>query len=191
MKGNMGGCSEQSPAAGARRILVIGDDVTLADSLRNRLSSKRFDVVAVEDGVRGLKEAQREDVALVITHAVLPKLDGFALCRMLKYDERFVNRPIIMLSSLAQEKFERLSSVVGADAFFRKPVDVARLAASARELLSDVHHLLPEVILLPASLRDEVTVEEEPMAEQAPTFRAATPIDGEESSKRQRRVTFL
>jgi DNA-binding response OmpR family regulator len=68
---------------------------------------------------------------------MLPKIDGFKVCRMLKFDEKYKKIPVVMLTARAQEKDETLGYEVGADAFITKPFKYQVLLSKIRELLGE------------------------------------------------------
>jgi DNA-binding response OmpR family regulator len=66
---------------------------------------------------------------------MLPKLDGYKVCRMLKFDEKYKHIPIIMLSARAQEADKKMGDAVGADGFVTKPFEPQVLLSKVKELL--------------------------------------------------------
>jgi DNA-binding response OmpR family regulator len=71
----------------------------------------------------------------VILDVMLPKLDGYKVCRLLKFDEKYKNIPVIMLTARAQESDAKLSTEVGADAYVTKPFDHKVVLSKIQELL--------------------------------------------------------
>jgi len=67
---------------------------------------------------------------------MLPKLDGYKVCRMLKFDEAYKSMPIIIFTARAQKKDEELSMEMGADAYISKPFEPEILLSRMKELLS-------------------------------------------------------
>jgi len=66
---------------------------------------------------------------------MLPKMDGYKVCRMLKFDEKYKNIPIIMLTARAQETDQKMGMDVGADAYVTKPFEADILLAKIKELI--------------------------------------------------------
>jgi len=116
------------------RILLADDNADMRDYI-TRLLGQRWTVEAVADGRAALAAARANRPDLVITDVMMPQLDGFALLRELKADERLRDVPVLMLSARAGEesRFEGLEA--GADEYLIKPF-------SARELLSRVESQL-------------------------------------------------
>ncbi len=87
---------ERGPEASGPRVLVIEDELTIAEFLRVGLRYEGFQVSIASDGRTGLRLASEEEAALIILDLMLPDLDGFAICKRLR--ERGSTTPIIMLT---------------------------------------------------------------------------------------------
>ncbi|MDI6808398.1 MAG: response regulator [Candidatus Eisenbacteria bacterium] len=119
-----------------KKILVVDDELDLTKILRISLEAQGFEVIVASDGQNGLAKAREEKPDLIILDLMLPRIDGYRVCRLLKFDERFRNIPIIMLTARIQETDKKLSLEMGADSFIPKPYDFARLTETVGILLS-------------------------------------------------------
>ena len=119
------------------RILVVDDELDLVSVLRMGLEIQGFEVIEAMDGEEGLKRAREDHPDLLVLDLMLPKMDGYKVCRALKFDERFRNVPIIILSARSGEQDRRLALDMGADLFVTKPYDMADLVAKIRQQLED------------------------------------------------------
>ena len=117
------------------RILVVDDEPDLVSVLRFGLESDGFEVMEAYDGESGLRCAQQNLPDLLVLDLMLPKLDGYKVCRMLKFDERFRHIPIIILSARAQDEDRRLALEMGADQYLTKPYEVKELVVHIRQQL--------------------------------------------------------
>jgi DNA-binding response OmpR family regulator len=99
--------------------------------LRHGLEAEGFEVLAAADGEEGLRRAREERPALIVLDLMLPKLDGYKVCRALKFDERYKLIPILILSARSGEQDRRLALDMGADAFVTKPYEMRQLVAAA------------------------------------------------------------
>lgn len=117
------------------KILIVDDYPNMVDMLSVRLRAAGFDVIAAYDGMAGLQMARHENPDLVILDVLLPKMDGFKVCRMLKYDERFRHIPVIMLTSRARDVDRKMGLDMGADDYVFKPYDPAELMQRIGTLL--------------------------------------------------------
>ncbi len=115
------------------RILVVEDENRVADLLKIGLEENGYQVLVAYDGEMGLRLFQADSFQLVISDIILPKLNGFELCREIrKTDDRI---PILMLTALgtADDKLEGFD--VGADDYMVKPFDFRELLARVKVLL--------------------------------------------------------
>ena len=119
----------------AKKILIVDDEEDIAFSVARRLSAVGYEVVCAEDGVEGLQRAQTENPDLILLDLMLPKMDGYKVCRLLKFDERYKRIPIIMVSARSQDEDIALGRETGAEAYMTKPVDSAALLDKVKELL--------------------------------------------------------
>ena len=120
-----------------RKVLVVEDEAELTGAIRIRLEQAGYEVLTAYDGQEGLEKARAENPDLIILDLMLPKIDGYKVCRMLKFDEKYKKIPVVMLTARAQEKDEDLGYEVGADAFITKPFKYQVLLAKIAELLGD------------------------------------------------------
>ncbi|HEY2953791.1 MAG TPA: response regulator [Candidatus Eisenbacteria bacterium] len=122
------------------RILIVDDESDLVSVLRIGLEIEGFEVAAASDGEEGLKKAREERPDLVVLDLMLPKLDGYRVCRALKFDERYRGLPILILSARSGEQDRRLAFDMGADAFMSKPYDMTALVKLIRARLRTPSH---------------------------------------------------
>jgi DNA-binding response OmpR family regulator len=123
-------------ANGAKpRILIVDDELDLLAVLRMGLQLEGFDVLEAADGDEGLRRARADRPDLVVLDLMLPRLDGYQVCRTLKFDPRFKNLPILILSARPGEQDRRLALEMGADDFIRKPYELKDLVARIRQRL--------------------------------------------------------
>lgn len=118
------------------RILIIEDDQGVIEALRIRLEANNYEISVARDGLEGLDKARSEKPDLIILDIMLPKMDGFKVCRMLKFDEKFKNIKIIILSAKVQKLDVERGKEVGADAYITKPFKSEELLATIKDLLN-------------------------------------------------------
>lgn len=133
-----------------RKILIVDDYPNMVDMLSVRLKANGFDVIFSYDGVEGLQMARLQKPDLIILDVLLPRMDGFKICRLLKFDEKFRHIPIIMLTSRARDIDKKTGLDMGADAYIYKPYDSAALVQKINELLN-VHTLVQQAENVTAS----------------------------------------
>ena len=117
------------------RILLIEDEKDMVEAVRLRLEANNYEVITSSDGAEGLSKARSEKPDLIILDVMLPKLDGFKVCRMLKFDDHYNEIPIIMFTAKTQEADVARGREVGADAYVKKPFTSEELIKVIRDLL--------------------------------------------------------
>lgn len=120
-----------------KRILVVDDEPQLTEMVRMRLEANGYDVLCASDGQEALNKARKEKPDLIILDLMLSKIDGYKVCRMLKFDEKYKNIPVILFTARAQEADVKLGVEVGAEAYITKPFDPPALLAKIKELLKE------------------------------------------------------
>lgn len=105
-------------------------------AVKMQLEANGFKVLTAKDGQEGLDKARKENPDLIILDLMLPRIDGYKVCRMLKFDEKYKKIPVIIYTARAQEADEKLGYEVGADAYMTKPFDPKKLLARINELLN-------------------------------------------------------
>ncbi len=115
------------------RVLLVEDEVGLADAIVRGLASEGFDVDAVHDGLEGLWRAREHRYAAVILDIMLPGMNGYQICRTLR--EEGVWTPILMLTAKDGEWDEAEALDTGADDFLSKPFSFVVLVARLRAIL--------------------------------------------------------
>ena len=110
-----------------KKILLVDDEVDLVEIIRFALEKKDFTVLVSHDGEDALKQARKESPDLILLDIMLPKLDGYKVCRLLKFDERYKHIPILILSARTQERDKIIGMEIGADEYITKPFEMDEL----------------------------------------------------------------
>ncbi len=119
-----------------RKILVVDDEVDLVETVRFPLEMEGFSVLVSYNGEDALNQARKEKPDLIILDLMLPKLDGYKVCRLLKFDERYKHIPILMLTAKTQEKDKILGKETGADEYITKPFEMNYLMEKVKAYLN-------------------------------------------------------
>ncbi len=120
-----------------KKILLIEDEKDMVYAVTLQLESCGYEIISAFDGHEGLKTARKEKPDLIILDLMLPKMDGYKVCGLLKADARYSNIPVIMFTARAQESDKKTGEEVGADAYITKPFDHQALLAKIKELLKE------------------------------------------------------
>jgi two-component system phosphate regulon response regulator PhoB len=118
-----------------KKILLVEDDADLVDLLTFNLKKAGFAIGTAGDGVEALKKARSVSPDLILLDLMLPELDGFAVCEILRRDPATSSIPIIMLTALSSElaRFAGLES--GATDYITKPFSFHQLLPRVKGLV--------------------------------------------------------
>jgi DNA-binding response OmpR family regulator len=122
-------------------ILIVEDEPALQETLAYNLTRQGYQVETVGDGVSALETARRIKPDLIVLDILLPKLDGFEVCRILRHE---TNIPIIMLTAKDDEIDRVLGLELGADDYLTKPFSMREFLARVKALLRRVKRIQEE-----------------------------------------------
>jgi twitching motility two-component system response regulator PilG len=130
------GCDLSSPAAGAVKVLVIDDSNTIRRSAEMFLRQAGFDVVLAEDGFDALSKISDHQPRVIFVDIMMPRLDGYQTCALIKQNPHFKSTPVIMLSS-KDGVFDRARGrLAGSDCYLTKPFTKEGLVQAVTEYAS-------------------------------------------------------
>ena len=118
-----------------KKILIVDDEPDLVDTIQCRLEYCKYEVITAANGKEGLEKAKTERPDLIILDLLLPMINGYKICGLLKRDTKYAKIPIILLTAKTQEKDMKLGEQVGADAYLTKPFEPDVLLATIKELI--------------------------------------------------------
>lgn len=119
-----------------KRILLVEDERDLVETMIFQLEAAGYEVIVAYDGLEGLEKAKKEKIDLMILDLMLPKMDGYKVCALLKKDSRYSKIPIILFTARAQASDLKMGEEVNADAYIVKPFDAKALLQKIKELIS-------------------------------------------------------
>ncbi len=118
-----------------KRILVVDDEMDLVETLRFSLEMEGYEVLTSYNGEEALQLARNNQPDLILLDVMLPKMDGYKVCRLLKFDARYKHIPILMLTAKSQEKDRITGQETGADEYITKPFEMEDLMKKIRTYL--------------------------------------------------------
>lgn len=117
-----------------KRILVIDDDKLFQRAIAFRLKETGYDVITADDAFQALELIDKYKIDGVVSDIMMPDISGLSLLSLLK--KFYYNRiPVIIISSLGQEKAEAISLNLGAYAFIPKPIDFDDLIVQVNDMI--------------------------------------------------------
>jgi CheY-like chemotaxis protein len=126
---------EKAKVAPKKRILIVEDQAMIVNMLKMRLEANHYEVITASDGQEGFEKAQKENPDLIILDVMLPKMNGYKVCQLLKADPKHRTIPIIVSSGRTPQEIRKVSKEVGADTYIHKPFEAEVLLAKMKGLM--------------------------------------------------------
>ncbi len=119
-----------------KRILLVDDDPELVELVRFNLEAAGFLVRAAADGAEGLKLARALRPDLILLDLMMPELDGFSVCEILRRDRATASIPIFIVTAVATQLSRCAGFEAGADAYITKPFSLKSLMSRIQQILN-------------------------------------------------------
>ena len=116
-------------------ILIVEDDRDIVEMVEYNLKEEGYRTIAAFDGKKGIEQAKREKPDLIILDLMLPAIDGFEVCKILRQQESTSHIPIIILSAKSRETDKVVGLELGADDYVTKPFSPRELIARVKAVL--------------------------------------------------------
>ncbi|MEN2995111.1 MAG: response regulator [Thermodesulfovibrio sp.] len=118
------------------KVLIVDDNIDTVELLRKRLKAEGYITEEAYDGEEALKKVYEVHPDLIILDVMMPKMDGYEVCRILKTDEKTKFIPVIMLTAKSDVESKVKGLDIGADDYVPKPFDYRELSARVRSLIA-------------------------------------------------------
>jgi two-component system alkaline phosphatase synthesis response regulator PhoP len=124
-----------------KKVLVVDDDVDFCEATKLLLDSKGYEVVLAHDGKEGLEKMRAEGPDLVILDVMMPEMNGYDVCVVLKADPELKKTPVILLTAVDQDLFkttytQAMGLMTEADDYIAKPVEPQDLVKRVEDWLN-------------------------------------------------------
>ncbi len=116
-------------------VLIVEDSVAQREMITDLLKASGLTVTHASDGLEALEAIQTTPPDLVVLDIVMPRMNGYEVCRRLKSDPKTQNVPVVMCSSKGEEFDRYWGMKQGADAYIAKPFQPTELVGTVRQLL--------------------------------------------------------
>lgn len=107
-----------------KTVLVADDESDIVETLQFMLESDGFEVLTAYDGEEALNIARRAIPDVILLDVMMPKINGYKVSRLLKFDKKFQDIPILMITARTQEEDKLIGEETGADEYITKPFDI-------------------------------------------------------------------
>lgn len=125
------------PVGTAPRVIIVDDDRETREMLATLLRSEGFEVREAANGLKLISSLHADHPELILLDVNLSWIDGFELCRSVKSNEEFRNIPVVFLTGRTTDEDVKRGFEVGAEAYFRKPVDFEALVERLRTIVAE------------------------------------------------------
>ena len=116
-------------------VIVVDDSISLRSMIAKLLKESGLKVMEASDGVEGLEKILANPPDLVVLDIVMPRMNGYEVCRRLKSDKKTQGLPVVMCSSKSEEFDRYWGMKQGADAYIAKPFHPQELIGTVKQLL--------------------------------------------------------
>ena len=118
-----------------KKILIVDDEQDIVESLKFVLEASDFTCYCAYNGEDGLRLAKELVPDLIILDVMMPKINGFKISRLLKYDAKYKNIPILMVTARTQEEDKLIGEENGADEYITKPFELDEVVKKVEQYL--------------------------------------------------------
>ena len=118
------------------KILVVDDEINITQILEFSIGAEGYEVISAQNGEEAIDKARREQPDLIILDIMMPIIDGYEACRILKANPLTKNIPVVLLTAKGRDIDKRLGYEVGATDYIIKPFSPNKLVDRIHELLS-------------------------------------------------------
>ena len=115
-----------------KKILIVDDEEDILHTVSFRLESEGYQCILSKEGLDAIAKARKETPDLILLDIMLPKMNGYKVCRLLKFDAKYKHIPILMLTAKTQEADLITGLECGADGFITKPFEMESLLDTIR-----------------------------------------------------------
>jgi len=118
-----------------KRVLIVDDEQDILESLKFVLEAEGYECYTAINGEDGLKSAKEIMPDLIILDIMMPKINGYKISRLLKFDNKYKNIPIFMLTARSQDEDKLIGQETGADEYITKPFELDYVLGKVNEYL--------------------------------------------------------
>ena len=119
----------------AKKILIVDDEQDIVETLKFMLEAEGYECFCAYDGENGLTLAKEIIPDLMILDVMMPKINGYKISRLLKYDTKYKDIPIIMVTARSQEEDKLIGQETGVNEYITKPFELEKKKKKVKEYL--------------------------------------------------------
>ncbi len=118
-----------------KKILIIDDEQDIVETLQFTLEAEGYDCTAAFDGETGLNLAKEITPDLIILDVMMPKMNGYKISRLLKYDNAYKDIPILMITARSQNDDKAIGQETGANEYITKPFELDYVLSKVKQYI--------------------------------------------------------
>ena len=118
-----------------KKILIVDDEQDIVETLKFILEAHNYTCYCAYNGEDGLNMAKEIMPDLIILDVMMPKINGYKISRLLKYDNKYKNIPIIMVTARSQEQDKLIGEETGVNEYISKPFELEEILAVVKKYL--------------------------------------------------------
>ena len=118
-----------------KKILIVDDEQDIVETLKFMLEAQGYECYCAYDGETGLSMAKEIIPDLMILDVMMPKMNGYKISRLLKYDAKYKDIPILMITARSQEEDKLIGQETGVNEYITKPFDLDEVIEKVKEYL--------------------------------------------------------
>lgn len=119
-----------------KKVLIVDDESDIIETLKFMIESEGISCITAYDGEEALNKTKKENPDLIILDVMLPKINGYKVCRLLKFDAKYKNIPILMVTARSQQEDKHIGQETGADDYITKPFNIEELLITVKNYLN-------------------------------------------------------
>ena len=119
------------------KVLLVEDDLPTVELIKFALQSEGFEVVAVYDGITALRTVEKEKPDLILLDVMIPGVDGFEVCQLIKHNIKLMHIPVLMVTAKVRKEDRALGLEKGADDYITKPFDPIDLVNRVKKFITE------------------------------------------------------
>ena len=122
-----------------KKILIVDDEIDIVETLKFILEDAGYQCYCAFDGVEGLNLAREIMPDLMILDVMMPKINGYKISRLLKYDNKYKNIPIMMVTARSQDEDKLIGEETGVNEYITKPFEIDYVVKKVNEYLKAIN----------------------------------------------------
>lgn len=118
-----------------KKVLIADDERDIVETIQFMLECEGIECFTAHDGEEALNLIRTNPPDLVILDVMMPKINGYKVCRLLKFDAKYKNIPVLMVTARSQEEDKIIGEETGADEYITKPFDIMEVVEKVKKYL--------------------------------------------------------